>query len=85
MLIEITFLLFPSVSAGLSTELQEVLRMMLAPDPSERPTVSELLALPSVWKHRWKRRVYLMVAETMLTLVSLCQVNLLHISVWSLV
>ncbi|XP_045925107.1 membrane-associated tyrosine- and threonine-specific cdc2-inhibitory kinase isoform X2 [Micropterus dolomieu] len=61
------------LTSGLSTELQEVLRMMLAPDPSERPTVSELLALPSVWKHRWKRRVYLMVAETMLTLVSLCQ------------
>ncbi|XP_069547751.1 membrane-associated tyrosine- and threonine-specific cdc2-inhibitory kinase [Brachyistius frenatus] len=58
---------------GLSAELQTVLRMMLAPDPSERPTVSELLALPSVRKHRWKRRVYLMVAETLLTLASMCQ------------
>ncbi|XP_026171774.1 membrane-associated tyrosine- and threonine-specific cdc2-inhibitory kinase [Mastacembelus armatus] len=58
---------------GLSTELQTVLGMMLAPEPSERPTVSELLALPSVRKHRWKRRIYLMFTETMLTLTSLCQ------------
>ncbi|XP_040922697.1 membrane-associated tyrosine- and threonine-specific cdc2-inhibitory kinase [Toxotes jaculatrix] len=60
-------------TSGLSTELQTVLQMMLAPEPSDRPTVSELLALPSVRKHRWKRRIYLMVAETMLTLASLCQ------------
>ncbi|PWA16667.1 hypothetical protein CCH79_00017483, partial [Gambusia affinis] len=58
---------------GLSVELQSVLRMMLAPEPNERPTVSQLLALPCVRKRRWKRRIYLMVSETMLTLVSLCQ------------
>ncbi|XP_008302285.1 membrane-associated tyrosine- and threonine-specific cdc2-inhibitory kinase [Stegastes partitus] len=58
---------------GLSDELQTVLRMMLAPEPSERPTVSELLALPCVRKRRWKRRIYLMVAETLLSLASLCQ------------
>ncbi|KAM4526177.1 membrane-associated tyrosine- and threonine-specific cdc2-inhibitory kinase isoform 1-T2 [Fundulus diaphanus] len=58
---------------GLSVELQSVLRMMLIPEPSERPTVSELLALPSVRKRRWKRRFYLTVAETMLALVSFCQ------------
>ncbi|XP_042363529.1 membrane-associated tyrosine- and threonine-specific cdc2-inhibitory kinase [Plectropomus leopardus] len=57
----------------LSTELQTVLQTMLAPEPSERPTVSELLSVPSVRKQRWKRRIYLMVAETTLTLVSLCQ------------
>uniref|UniRef100_A0A4W6CNF1 non-specific serine/threonine protein kinase n=1 Tax=Lates calcarifer TaxID=8187 RepID=A0A4W6CNF1_LATCA len=61
-------------TSGLSTELQAVLQMMLAPEPSERPTVSELLALPAVKKHRWKRRIYLIVAETVLTLASLCQV-----------
>lgn len=61
-------------SAGLSAELQAVLRMMLAPEPSERPTVSELLSLPSVRKHRWMRRIYLVVAETTLTLLSFCQV-----------
>uniref|UniRef100_A0A3B4GJM5 non-specific serine/threonine protein kinase n=1 Tax=Pundamilia nyererei TaxID=303518 RepID=A0A3B4GJM5_9CICH len=60
---------------GLSEELQTVLQMMLAPEPSERPTVSELLALPSVRKRRWRRRMYLMAAETMLTLASLCQVT----------
>lgn len=60
--------------SGLSVELQSVLRMMLTPEPSERPSVSELLALPFVKKHRWKRRVHLMVAEAVLTLVSLCQV-----------
>ncbi|XP_063338221.1 membrane-associated tyrosine- and threonine-specific cdc2-inhibitory kinase [Pelmatolapia mariae] len=59
---------------GLSEELQTVLQMMLAPEPSERPTVSELLALPSVRKRRWRRRMYLMAAETMLTLASLCQI-----------
>ncbi|CAJ1081107.1 membrane-associated tyrosine- and threonine-specific cdc2-inhibitory kinase isoform X1 [Xyrichtys novacula] len=61
------------ITSGLSVELQTVLQMMLAPDPCDRPTVSELLALPSVWKRRWKRRIYLMVAETVLTLVSFCQ------------
>lgn len=63
-----------SIFAGLSAELQIVLRMMLAPEPSERPTVSELLALPSVWKRSWKRRIFLMVAETALTLASIYQV-----------
>ncbi|XP_007572863.1 membrane-associated tyrosine- and threonine-specific cdc2-inhibitory kinase [Poecilia formosa] len=58
---------------GLSVELQSVLRMMLDPEPNERPTVSQLLALPCVRKRRWKRRIYLMVAETMLTVVSFCQ------------
>ncbi|XP_014902211.1 membrane-associated tyrosine- and threonine-specific cdc2-inhibitory kinase [Poecilia latipinna] len=58
---------------GLSVELQSVLRMMLDPEPNERPTVSQLLALPCVRKRRWKRRIYLMVVETMLTVVSFCQ------------
>lgn len=69
------FFFFP----GLSPELQTVLRMMLAPDPSERPTASELLALPSVWKHSWRRRIYLYIAETTLTLASLCQVTEAHL------
>ncbi|KAK1881832.1 Membrane-associated tyrosine- and threonine-specific cdc2-inhibitory kinase [Dissostichus eleginoides] len=60
-------------TSGLSAELQAVLRMMLAPEPSERPTVSELQSLPSVRKHRWRRRIYLMVAETTLTLLSFGQ------------
>ncbi|KAM9424750.1 membrane-associated tyrosine- and threonine-specific cdc2-inhibitory kinase isoform 2-T2 [Pholidichthys leucotaenia] len=58
---------------GLSAELQSVLKMMLTPEPSERPTVSELLALPSVRKHMWKRTVYLMATEAVLKLASLCQ------------
>ncbi|XP_028331857.1 membrane-associated tyrosine- and threonine-specific cdc2-inhibitory kinase isoform X2 [Gouania willdenowi] len=58
---------------SLSHELQAVLRMMLAPEPSQRPTVSELLAFPSVRKQRWKRIIYLTIAEAMLTLTSLCQ------------
>ena len=66
--------MFLSMFADLSTELQAVLRMMLAPEPSQRPSVSELLALPYVWKHRWKRRIYLMVTEAALTLASVCQV-----------
>ncbi|XP_029384023.1 membrane-associated tyrosine- and threonine-specific cdc2-inhibitory kinase [Echeneis naucrates] len=61
------------LTSGLSSELQVVLQMMLAPEPSERPTVSELLALPSVRKRRWKRRIYLALAEAMVTLASLCQ------------
>ncbi|XP_068610728.1 membrane-associated tyrosine- and threonine-specific cdc2-inhibitory kinase [Brachionichthys hirsutus] len=58
---------------GLSAELQTILGMMLAPDPSVRPKVSELLSIPSVWKHRWKRQIYLTVVEAALTLVSVCQ------------
>lgn len=61
--------------AGLSGELQSVLQMMLNPKPSERPTVSELLGLPSVWKYRWKRRVYLLLTEAAQTLASICQVH----------
>ncbi|XP_068160772.1 membrane-associated tyrosine- and threonine-specific cdc2-inhibitory kinase [Antennarius striatus] len=60
-------------ASGLSAELQTILRMMLAPDPTLRPKVSELLSIPSVCKHRWKRQIYLMVAEAVLTLVSFCQ------------
>uniref|UniRef100_A0A3Q0S982 non-specific serine/threonine protein kinase n=1 Tax=Amphilophus citrinellus TaxID=61819 RepID=A0A3Q0S982_AMPCI len=75
-------------TSGLSSQLQTVLRMMLAPEPSERPTVSELLAIPSVRKRRWKRHMYLMAAETMLTLASLCQVigpiNILNINLLGL-
>lgn len=57
----------------LSSEFQTVLEMMLAPDPSKRPTVSELLSLPCVKKRRWKRHIYLMITETVLALTSLCQ------------
>ncbi|CAB1440084.1 unnamed protein product [Pleuronectes platessa] len=62
-------------TSSLSTELQTVLKMMLVPEPSKRPTVDELLALPSVRKHRWKRRFYLVVTETLLNLTSLGQGN----------
>lgn len=63
-----------SVSAELSPELQTILQMMLAREPSERPTVSELLALPAVRRRRWKRRVYLWLAEAVLSLAAVCQV-----------
>ncbi|KAF7659522.1 hypothetical protein LDENG_00296160 [Lucifuga dentata] len=60
-------------TSTLSAELQTVLRMMLAPKPTERATVSELLSLPSVRKHVWKRRIYLLFTEAMLMLASLFQ------------
>ncbi|KAM9838129.1 membrane-associated tyrosine- and threonine-specific cdc2-inhibitory kinase [Aulostomus maculatus] len=60
-------------TSRLSDELQAILKRMLSPEPSERPTVSALLALPAVRKRRWKRRVYLFLAESVLTLFSLCQ------------
>ncbi|XP_077359137.1 membrane-associated tyrosine- and threonine-specific cdc2-inhibitory kinase [Festucalex cinctus] len=63
----------PEVTRGLSTDLQKVLQMMLSPEPSDRPTVRELLALPAVSKRRWKRRIYLMFAETVLALAFFCQ------------
>uniref|UniRef100_A0A8C6S9F8 non-specific serine/threonine protein kinase n=1 Tax=Neogobius melanostomus TaxID=47308 RepID=A0A8C6S9F8_9GOBI len=62
---------------GLSPEFQTVLEMMLDPEPSKRPTVSELLSLSSVKKRRWKRHIYLLVTETVLALTSLCQVQFL--------
>ncbi|XP_061160389.1 membrane-associated tyrosine- and threonine-specific cdc2-inhibitory kinase [Syngnathus typhle] len=63
----------PEVATGLSSDLRKVLQMMLCPEPSDRPTVRQLLALPAVRKRRWKRRTYLMLAETVLTLASFCQ------------
>ncbi|XP_077482508.1 membrane-associated tyrosine- and threonine-specific cdc2-inhibitory kinase [Stigmatopora argus] len=66
----------PEVAKGLSADLQKVLEMMLIPEPRGRPTVPELLALPSVRKRRWKRRAYLWLAETIFTLVLFCQVVL---------
>ncbi|XP_029977421.1 membrane-associated tyrosine- and threonine-specific cdc2-inhibitory kinase [Sphaeramia orbicularis] len=61
------------VTNGLSVELQTVLRMMLAPEPLQRLTVSELLSLPAVRKRRWKRRIYLVLTEAVLALTSICQ------------
>lgn len=61
------------VTSSLSCDLQTVLRMMLTPEPSDRPTVSELLALPAVRKQRWKRRLSLMVAEIAMMLTSFFQ------------
>nr|XP_029485571.1 membrane-associated tyrosine- and threonine-specific cdc2-inhibitory kinase isoform X2 [Oncorhynchus nerka] len=58
---------------GLSVELQTVLRMMLAPEQSVRATVPELLTLPVVRRHRWRRHVSLFLRETLLTLVTFCQ------------
>ncbi|XP_030630878.1 membrane-associated tyrosine- and threonine-specific cdc2-inhibitory kinase [Chanos chanos] len=58
---------------ALSTELQCVLRLMLAPEPRDRATVEELLALPSVQKHRWRRQVSLYLRESLLSLLNLCQ------------
>ncbi|XP_055006095.1 membrane-associated tyrosine- and threonine-specific cdc2-inhibitory kinase isoform X2 [Boleophthalmus pectinirostris] len=60
-------------TSGLSPEFQTVLKLMLTPEPSKRPTVSELLSLPCVRKRRWKRRIYLTVTETVLALIFLCQ------------
>ncbi|XP_041740036.2 membrane-associated tyrosine- and threonine-specific cdc2-inhibitory kinase [Coregonus clupeaformis] len=58
---------------ALSVELQTVLRMMLAPEVSVRATVPELLNLPVVRRHRWRRHVSLLLRETLLTLVTFCQ------------
>ncbi|XP_061823800.1 membrane-associated tyrosine- and threonine-specific cdc2-inhibitory kinase [Nerophis lumbriciformis] len=63
----------PQVTKELSADLQSVLQMMLAPEPSDRPTVSQLLALPSVRKRRWKRRLYLTFVETVQNLGLFCQ------------
>ncbi|KAJ3607708.1 hypothetical protein NHX12_024759 [Muraenolepis orangiensis] len=57
----------------LSSELRTVLKMMLAPKPSERATVPHLLSLPSVRRHVWRRRLSLFLQETALLLVSLYQ------------
>uniref|UniRef100_A0A3B4AKV0 non-specific serine/threonine protein kinase n=1 Tax=Periophthalmus magnuspinnatus TaxID=409849 RepID=A0A3B4AKV0_9GOBI len=65
-------------TSGLSPEFQRILKVMLAPEPSKRPTVLELLSLPCVKKQRWKRRIYLTIVETVLALVFLCQVCCLH-------
>ncbi|XP_010902152.2 membrane-associated tyrosine- and threonine-specific cdc2-inhibitory kinase isoform X1 [Esox lucius] len=63
---------------ALSVELQTVLRMMLAPEPSVRATVPELLSLPVIRRHMWRRRISLLLHETLLTLVCLCQSIVSH-------
>ncbi|KAJ8245904.1 hypothetical protein GJAV_G00261540 [Gymnothorax javanicus] len=57
----------------LSSDLQSVLKMMLTPDPSKRATVPQLLALPVVRRQVWKRQVSLLLTESLLFLLSLCQ------------
>ncbi|KAJ7984450.1 hypothetical protein DPEC_G00354960 [Dallia pectoralis] len=68
---------------GLSVELQTVLQMMLAPELSVRATVPELLSLPVIRRHMWRRRISLLLNETLLTLVCLCQSMVSHC--WGLV
>ncbi|KAL2078743.1 hypothetical protein ACEWY4_026428 [Coilia grayii] len=58
---------------GLSPELRHVLQLMLTSDPSRRPSVEQLLALPSVRKHSWRRHAHLLLHESLQTLLSLSQ------------
>ncbi|XP_051530449.1 membrane-associated tyrosine- and threonine-specific cdc2-inhibitory kinase-like isoform X1 [Myxocyprinus asiaticus] len=58
---------------ALSAELQYVLRLMLIPDPCNRVTAQQLLSLPSVCKHKWRRQLSLCIIETFLSLFSFCQ------------
>ncbi|CAL8284450.1 unnamed protein product [Merluccius merluccius] len=57
----------------LSSELQTVLKMMLAPESLERASIPHLLSLPSVRRHMWRRRLSLLLQETTLLLASLYQ------------
>lgn len=57
----------------LSSELQMVLKIMLAPEPSERASVLQLLSLPSVRRRMWRRQFSLLLQETALLLASLYQ------------
>lgn len=59
---------------GLSPELQHVLRLMLASEPSRRPSAEQLLSLPSVRKHSWRRHVCLLLHESLQALLSYSQV-----------
>ncbi|XP_026864966.2 membrane-associated tyrosine- and threonine-specific cdc2-inhibitory kinase [Electrophorus electricus] len=65
----------------LSPELQCVLRLMLAPDPRDRATAEQLLALPSVRNHRWRRRLSLQRRESWLSVLTFVQCVLA--AVWS--
>ncbi|XP_060719792.1 membrane-associated tyrosine- and threonine-specific cdc2-inhibitory kinase [Tachysurus vachellii] len=58
---------------ALSPELQHVLRLMLAPDPRDRASVEQLLSLPSIRKHRWRRQLSLRLRESWLSLLTLGQ------------
>lgn len=64
-----------AVCLALSPALQHVLRLMLAPEPRDRATVEQLLSLPSVRKHRWRRQLSLRLRETWLSLLTLSQVT----------
>ncbi|KAB5555226.1 hypothetical protein PHYPO_G00031030 [Pangasianodon hypophthalmus] len=58
---------------ALSPELQRVLRLMLAPEPRDRATVEQLLSLPSVRKHRWRRQLSLRLRESWMSLLTFGQ------------
>ncbi|XP_062383024.1 membrane-associated tyrosine- and threonine-specific cdc2-inhibitory kinase [Sardina pilchardus] len=58
---------------GLSPELRRVLCLMLAPEPCRRPSAEQLLALPSVRKHSWRRHICLLLHESLQTLLSYSQ------------
>ncbi|XP_062859340.1 membrane-associated tyrosine- and threonine-specific cdc2-inhibitory kinase isoform X2 [Trichomycterus rosablanca] len=58
---------------ALSPELQRVLRLMLAPAPRDRATVEQLLSLPSVQKHRWRRQLFLHLRESWLSVLGVGQ------------
>ncbi|XP_005156179.1 membrane-associated tyrosine- and threonine-specific cdc2-inhibitory kinase isoform X1 [Danio rerio] len=52
----------------LSEEMLYILRLMLTPEPCNRATAQQLLSLPFVRKHKWKRHLYLCIIESFLTL-----------------
>ncbi|XP_028823647.1 membrane-associated tyrosine- and threonine-specific cdc2-inhibitory kinase [Denticeps clupeoides] len=60
-------------TSALSPDLQKVLRLMLASEPKNRPTVDELLALPSVQKQCWRRWVTLLLRESLQAVLSCTQ------------
>lgn len=43
--------LLDSIPPRYSIDLWDVIRLMLTPDPAERPTIDEILAMPQV---RWE-------------------------------
>ncbi|XP_051958265.1 membrane-associated tyrosine- and threonine-specific cdc2-inhibitory kinase [Xyrauchen texanus] len=58
---------------ALSADLQYVLRLMLTPEPCDRVTAQQLLSLPSVCKHKWRRQLSLCAIESFLSLFHFCQ------------
>ncbi|TRY58250.1 hypothetical protein DNTS_028668 [Danionella cerebrum] len=57
----------------LSEDMQNILQLMLCPEPSNRATANQLLSLPSVRRRKCRRQVSLCIIESIFSFFQWCQ------------